>query len=413
MSCARKIFLFLGVCILVVVANEAASAGGLPVTIGLDDGTKQLLRDLPKEIEEQFEKAVNAAMDRADRSVEKYIASIQTAAKDTTKQIACVGSGLAENAGADLKAGVIHLIAAPLAPLTGLLPAAITAKSSGLNDTFRTEVKTRIAAYRASNEVDYLFAEYSDIAFDGAGIHCQEDAKNASTAYVDKVLGDLKKAIGEWNILDRYENCKTVADCVKARKNDITSLMANEGAAIISNAGAPSAYAAFLSKEQTTDDVNVLLSELYDLRLIELRIAWARSEAQIDAAKAWAIGTKIVEAAPGSIDGIEPTLNHITNFGQDFEHVFTALRHLKNDLPLARSAFNGIIDPRYAELIKPQLDQLDSLEKKSAEKLELVCTRILTAKVRGILVMQNSGGYNWCNGHKVNRWVSFQELALH
>jgi hypothetical protein len=430
-----------------VISADVLPAIPVKVEVGLDEGTKALLESLPIKMREQFIIAVNAAMDRVDFSVERYVRDIQLAAIQTTQDVSCTAGGALIDTGNDLVRGVTTLLVGDSFRLIRngefTTPPGVDASSQVL---LKSIVDTQ-RGLKADTSTSKLFATYSDLAFKSATLICQFKARNAPTDFGEDQLRLMRKALGEWRLLNQNGYCSNPTDCVTKRKHDVDQIIAREQkenpalieAATVTGefqqlgfdqANPPVAendwYEIFNRLQkfvglQPQDDYDITRTEsiLYGLRDIELKIAAQKANWQWKAQQAWATAKSALDPLPRFLTGIAEEMNPNAsgyNIIIDSEHAFTNLGKVKKQLFTARAALEQAksLDPRLKKAADDGLNELQALEKDAQQKVEKICgiyladsSQIRPGFMRIKIFDDRYGAYKWCNTNKTNRWDLF------
>ena len=423
-----------------LIVLPAAALPDIPVkvTVGLDEGTKALLERLPDQLQQAFVAAVTKSLKELDFHVETYVKEIQSAASQTVQNIACTGDGFVKNVAGEIGQGLTTLL---VGSSSGLLRGNEFATPPNVDPSSQTLLKNIAATrsgFRGDTPSTKLYAAYSDLAFAAAGVICQDQARNAPTDFASDQLRLMRRAIGEWRILDQIDHCQNPEACIAKRKHDIESIRSHEDPKLIEAVAIQGEYDelgigadrrpieksnwqqlfdgfySLVGASSAQYDISHAEAILFGLRDIELRIAAVRSNWQQRAQEAWAISKKLSAGLPNFLLGIAGEMNPNAsgfNLVIDSENAFHNLGSVKKSLLEARRQLElaRSLDPRLKDAADAGLADLGGMEKDAAAKVEQICSVYLNTKsFRGQLFFNSSyGAYSWCSGNPADRWAKF------
>jgi hypothetical protein len=423
---------FLGVTLiaLFIAVKTAVAFPGIPVNVevGLDDGTKALLSTLPGNIRDAFVEAVQKSLQLVDFSVVKYIAAIEEAAKNTTRDISCTGQGVLINSAKEIESGIKTLILGGLAAKKGeFTPVGI--------DPISQELLKNVEDTKANLKWDTssvkLFATYSDLSIASAKFICRAQSLNAPTAFGDREYQLNRRSLGEWQIL--VDQCEDTQRCLKKRLDDIVTLVNSPDPAVkatnakgafekIRGAGATAATPEtdwFRLKTRLLGtigikpiggfDIDKVEGVLFALRDIELRVAAQKSRWQWQASQEWSKTKGLMDKV--CLSDINDELHKRTNIVTDSSNAFNNLSKVKSKLQASRAAISNAIqlDPRLKEIGGAQLIDIGNKSAEAAGYVEEVCGVYLNTPgvLGGRRFNESYGAFTWCRGHPSNRWRDF------
>jgi hypothetical protein len=191
-----------------------ACAQPLPITIGVDQGTLNVINGLPNEIRVQLEKGVRDLLPDIDKSVEKYITDIDGVISknmmDGINALQCSATGVIENA----KQTTAASLAAIFFPDNSKIEAqGIPHTLMKLDETIR---QTRANMEFSTAPRDIQLA-YLDLLHFASIVNCQTKIDNLAVLF--EVQGQTIRLFWpamEWQMLvgnPDAPNCTSISDC--------------------------------------------------------------------------------------------------------------------------------------------------------------------------------------------------------
>ena len=171
--------------------NLRASAG-FDVTAGLDDKTRTLIENLPKEIHDQVVKLLQDALPLIDTSVLTYLNRVNEILDTQINHLQCAADGVIKSLG-------------------GTVRETIGIKPTPVADLKQDESSTVTSLFYVKDEPEMYEIKYSDFRYRAAVTWCSAEISPDTSATIAKLQAEIRPRWRIWYRLDAI--CSDAANC--------------------------------------------------------------------------------------------------------------------------------------------------------------------------------------------------------
>ena len=339
------------ICVFLLIAglHSSPTAFGqfsVDATIGLDQPTRDLISELPREMREEVIKTLQGALPLLDKSVDSYLAAINDIVEHQIDHAQCAATGIA--AEIDRR---VHL------PGTSTkLPLEI----------FSSDEKSHLARIKKSSNAKFYARLYGDLLFDATVTYC-EMAISPAAQQARKDEDNYRPLAAAWDRIQ--DQCDDAVNCVlklhsatqylieKSDPRDVQSVHAAEAFEKVHIPGTPGLFQSF--------DPAPFNAAIVQMIAIQNEIMLARTSRQARAASSMSLAQQNLNALNPAITAAQTTLNP------------------RNMFPCLHGVFQPQIDQAQPQIaaVKNYLDAIDS-ELSDSVKLDSANQAATAKKIR-------------------------------